>query len=943
MKAIKLFLVAAFAGTLLLSCQREKEIAPTPTFSGEYTLTVKAEKSIDTKALTLSADGKTLAATWEDGEQVGVCRIDPTTNNLGEVLGVLYPTTFGTATTVLQGTILMDGISEGDKLYLQCPFKYIEDETTGKRWLDCRYTGQDGDLNTVSKEFAYASCGVDITSLDGRSLVVSQAKFYNRQAIVNFSLKSDGSPLQAYKLRIFAPSLADHFWHDDYYVDRGALDVVYPPASRSEFTVALRNQETTVPEPYTLYAVTYNNVYTATTAPLLFADGSYNRGSGDLKAMSYTGYDTDSPWSIIGDLVEYNMYWNGDINMWTDGNGRHVAASVKLKMNDELKFRKDGAWAENLGCPRNGEQTTNSQSAVVGVISSPDAFGMEPDGLNILVPMDGVYDIYLDENTYTAIIVPASDAGKESVADIPGGGQQPTTSSWSLIGTINGTSWDTDFDLTDKGNDIWMIEGVTLTSTDQFKIRKDHDWEYSLGGPECNYQIPGDPDPIDVFKPTLGVAFSGGINIQVNIAVAVAGTYDITLNAADGTILISAAAPPDPNDVFTVVGESMMDSASIDMVFTSQWNCDESANDMIDSDGDGILEWYACIYAESYPLTAYFKIVRNHSWSAGDWPAANYEFSILGSGFFHVTFDPVSKAVNAWMEYDFPYTVAGTANVFGSNWDPTDSANKMLNMFDGTWLLVKENVSPCQIEFKVVKNHSWSDQCWPDQNYVYTIVGPGKVNLNIRFNPTDGSITVTEEALTPIVIDGKFDDWADLDASKISVATCASGASRAALKKIMVGADASYIYVYLEYDKSQILWGSSENAPIYLFLNSDGNSATGGYQEFSDACSDYLLDANMTNGTDIISYDPAVFKWTGDANAGGWTWETQLVDYGSGLGAGAGVEGKYELRIDRSKFPVTIANDFSIGVAMLQGWDPAGLLPNASSGTAPSLAVHTLL
>lgn len=536
MKAIKSLFAAFFAGTVLFSCTNEKETTVVPVLSGEYKLSINADKGVYTKALALSPDGKSLTATWEQGDLVAVCRIDPSSDNLSKILGVLAPASFGSSSTVLQGSILLDGVSQGDKLYLQYPYKYTVDGNTGDYWLDCSYLGQDGNLATVSSSYAYASCGVDITSLEGDALSTTKAEFYNRQAIVRFSLTNGGSPLEASKMRICSPGLAYNFWHDSYYSYDGGLDIVPSASPVSDFTVALRSCSPSA-QPYTLYAVNPSNVYTAFTAPLQFADGTYNRGTGNLNPVGYSGYDAASEWSVIGALADYSIIWNGDLNMWTDGNGRHVAASVSLKAGDQFKFRKNQDWAYNYGGSFIGKTSVAGNGATVIALSSVDVAGIDANGHNFLVLADGTYDIYLDEGTLTVIIAPASGAGKVSTTIITPPGPDPF-SGWSLIGTINGTSWDTDFDMENTEGDIWVKKGVTISASDQFKIRKDHQWDYSLGGASLSFSLPGG---YDVFQPTVGTEFQADSNIGINIYIGADGVYDIRLDAAKETILITSA------------------------------------------------------------------------------------------------------------------------------------------------------------------------------------------------------------------------------------------------------------------------------------------------------------------------------------------------------------------------------------------------------------------
>ena len=63
----------------------------------------------------------------------------------------------------------------------------------------------------------------------------------------------------------------------------------------------------------------------------------------------YKEYTKLSNWTVIGSIAAYEMDWNKDLVMWTDGNHNFVAPHVTLGKNDEFKFRQDMAWDVNLG------------------------------------------------------------------------------------------------------------------------------------------------------------------------------------------------------------------------------------------------------------------------------------------------------------------------------------------------------------------------------------------------------------------------------------------------------------------------------------------------------------------------------------------------------------------------------------------------------------------
>lgn len=87
---------------------------------------------------------------------------------------------------------------------------------------------------------------------------------------------------------------------------------------------------------------------------------------------------------------------------------------------------------------------------------------------------------------------------------------------------------------------------------------------------------------------------------------------------------------------------------------------------------------------------------------------------------------------------DDTYVVAGTSNLFGSNWSTSDTNNQM-TLQNGKYRLVKENTgnSSLSVEFKVVKNGSWST-AYPSSNYSITV--PAKTKLLIIYTTSNNAV-----------------------------------------------------------------------------------------------------------------------------------------------------------------------------------------------------------
>ena len=250
-----------------------------------------------------------------------------------------------------------------------------------------------------------------------------------------------------------------------------------------------------------------------------------------------------------------------------------------------------------------------------------------------------------------------------------------------------------------------------------------------------------------------------------------------------------------------------------------------------------------------------------------------------------------------------------------------------------------------------------------------TGVAAGTANITLKVAAVENAFTAAEKVVkatvtakptpTPeppaasITIDGDFSDWAALPAGSFSKTYGDEDATHPALTHCKVYADAQKIYVYIEWDTDMVAYESGvEHVPFHCYINTDGNASTGGYaDEFADACSDVLLEGWLYDENGIAPYDPGVYSWSGEPNASGWGWTGEaILSDGSGLGDGAGIEGKYEFCLDRATFGdlgFPIADVFSIGFDIQQNWDSVGVLPNAApsednaSGVVNSLQVTT--
>ncbi len=232
----------------------------------------------------------------------------------------------------------------------------------------------------------------------------------------------------------------------------------------------------------------------------------------------------------------------------------------------------------------------------------------------------------------------------------------------------------------------------------------------------------------------------------------VPGIYDIEVNLSENTVLLTRKGgdiPPVEITVYTVAGP--------DIIFGSDWDPTDEANDMVKG-ADGIYTWSkddVALYGNFE-----FKIAGNHNFEVYEWPIGqnNWIAKVNEEGIYtiEITFDPEAEGdyritcnltkTGDVEHVDHTYTVAGSQNVFGSNWNPSDEANDMEKGADGIYTWSKDGVELAaqeEVQFRIVQDHAWT-YAWPVGNWRYTCEEAGTYNIVITFDPT----AIDEEKIT---------------------------------------------------------------------------------------------------------------------------------------------------------------------------------------------------
>lgn len=195
MTNIRTLAALLMAGAAFTACSSDDNITgeqPGVPSQQTYTMTIEASKGGDaadspiTRALSL--EGKTLNATWTEGEKVTVYNVTKS----AALDGYLEAQSAGASTT-LKGS-LTGTVEAGDALRLS--------------FLNPVYSGQNGTLAYIAANCDYAEATVTVASVDGDNITTAAAAaFANQQTIVKFRLKdTDGNNLNASSLTIAAAS-----------------------------------------------------------------------------------------------------------------------------------------------------------------------------------------------------------------------------------------------------------------------------------------------------------------------------------------------------------------------------------------------------------------------------------------------------------------------------------------------------------------------------------------------------------------------------------------------------------------------------------------------------------------------------------------------------------------------------------------------------------------
>ena len=342
---------------------------------------------------------------------------------------------------------------------------------------------------------------------------------------------------------------------------------------------------------------------------------------------------------------------------------------------------------------------------------------------------------------------------------------------WFVFGTQLEADWDIfnpNYRIGPTNGDETVVEGIEHST----QLAGGNNGAYKFKGEGLEYTITFDETNMK-FKVKADVP-RGDVNCDTNVNIqdvtalinfllkneTATGTADCNLdgnvNIADVTSLINfllSGSWPVPEMVYTVAGT--------ESVFGSNWDPADENNNMVKG-ADGVYTWTktGVNLTENFE----FKIVGNHDWGEYEYPVGmgnNYVATVAEEGVYTIaiTFKPeveegeehITCTLTKTGDIEHVYTVVGTYNLFGEDWDLNCEMNNMVKGDDGIYRLTKAGwfEEGADIRFKVVQDHSYTHS-WPAEDFAIGVYKTGAFNFEIVFNPYNNDEDKVHVVITEI-------------------------------------------------------------------------------------------------------------------------------------------------------------------------------------------------
>ena len=344
------------------------------------------------------------------------------------------------------------------------------------------------------------------------------------------------------------------YWGSSQYVDQASLFVAYYPYDAALEELYL-NTFTVQEDQTTHEAYTASDLMIASTlaAP---ADGTVNLNFIHRMTKLVISVDNRLTDAAVSSITVGNVYLgvSGELN--SDNELYPVGDPGSIKAGKVVLEDGSEAWTAILA---------PNQNITPSIIITTD------DGKEYVYHSD--YNVWFaPSRCYNAMVIidesSISTDFTSNVTDWFDGGwfwfnqnvPSPYDGEWSLIGTIMGTSWDTDFRMTNVGGRTWYYK-LAYHEGQEFKFRMNSDWSTNFGG-----IFPDDGGWQTVLQPGEATAM---VQDGTNLMLPSDGYYDIYLDLDNQLAYVYYAG-----ELLSLEGTVIWEGSA----YMCGWNYDEGVN-----------------------------------------------------------------------------------------------------------------------------------------------------------------------------------------------------------------------------------------------------------------------------------------------------------------------------------------------------------------------------
>jgi hypothetical protein len=244
---------------------------------------------------------------------------------------------------------------------------------------------------------------------------------------------------------------------------------------------------------------------------------------------------------------------------------------------------------------------------------------------------------------------------------------------------------------------------------------------------------------------------------------------------------------------------------------------------------------------------------------------------------------PTTVATTEPTDVTYKYYIAGTENLFVTNWDGTGASNEMTLGEDGVYsLVITAEDTPLDAQFKVVKIGDDGTTEWigPEiGNYAFTVTNP--CDVTITYNPVTGEVTYSGEFVTETVLNIEaIYAVGNGDGNWLNDAAWDPAADENKMTQV---SDGVYTITYTDID-------ADDNYQVKFAANGTWADSWGGVYTESGVAADAVY-----NGDNIIVEVPE------DGSTVTLTLDLTAFDYASKTGA------KFTITVTEGQEPTTVA------------------------------------